>query len=63
MIPGGPGYPKLVEDKYAKELATYFIENKKLAAICATPGYVLGTWGIIANKNITTYPGCELKEN
>lgn len=33
-------------------------ENRLLGAICAAPGYVLDTHGLIKNAKATGYPGC-----
>ncbi len=60
VCPGGmPGATNLQKHSKVIELIKYFYENNKLvAAICAAP-IVLAEAGIIAEKNITSYPGFE----
>ena len=34
-------------------------DQKWIAAICAAPGYVLGTHNLVGNAKVTGYPGTE----
>lgn len=60
VLPGGmPGTKNLSKHEGLDCLLKEFhAKGKKLAAICAAPS-VLGTKGILMNKNATCYPGHE----
>lgn len=60
VLPGGmPGTKNLQEHEGLDRLLRDFASrDKKLAAICAAPR-VLGTKGLLENKNATCYPGNE----
>jgi 4-methyl-5(b-hydroxyethyl)-thiazole monophosphate biosynthesis len=60
VLPGGlPGTNNLQEHKGLDRLLRDFADqDKKLAAICAAPR-VLGSKGLLKNKNATCYPGNE----
>jgi protein deglycase len=61
LLPGGKsGAEHLRDSDEVKKLVTkYFDAGKLVAAICASPGLVLGTFGILAGKKFTCYPGFE----
>jgi 4-methyl-5(b-hydroxyethyl)-thiazole monophosphate biosynthesis len=61
FLPGGmPGAKNLFEHKgVCKVVVDQFAAGKKVAAICAAPGVVLGQLGILEGKKATCYPGFE----
>ncbi len=61
ILPGGmPGATNLAEDKRIGDILKNANKAGKLiAAICASPAVVLSPLGIIDNKRVTCYPGCE----
>ncbi len=62
VLPGGmPGTLNLGADESVKKIAEKaYAGGKFVAAICAAPS-VLGTWGMLAGKKATCYPGFEEK--
>ena len=63
FLPGGmPGASNLFAHKgVCKVVVDQFAAGKKVAAICAAPGVVLGQLGILEGKKATCYPGFEQK--
>ena len=61
FLPGGmPGASNLFAHKgVCKVVVDQFAAGKKVAAICAAPGVVLGQMGILEGKKATCYPGFE----
>lgn len=61
VLPGGlPGATNLRDDARIMEiLRKRNAENKICAAICAAPAAVLASAGIVGDRVITGYPGCE----
>ena len=61
FLPGGmPGASNLFAHKgVCKVVVDQFAAGKKVAAICAAPGVVLGQLGILEGKKATCYPGFE----
>ena len=61
VLPGGmPGASNLFAHKgVCKVVVDQFAAGKKVAAICAAPGVVLGQLGILEGKKATCYPGFE----
>ena len=61
FLPGGmPGACNLFAHKgVCKVVVDQFAAGKKVAAICAAPGVVLGQLGILEGKKATCYPGFE----
>lgn len=61
ILPGGlPGATNLVECQLlVNALKKHYTESGKIAAICASPAFVLGALGLLANTKATCYPGCE----
>jgi 4-methyl-5(b-hydroxyethyl)-thiazole monophosphate biosynthesis len=61
FLPGGmPGASNLFAHKgVCKVIVDQFAAGKKVAAICAAPGVVLGQLGILEGKKATCYPGFE----
>ena len=61
FLPGGmPGASNLFDHKgVCKVVVDQFAAGKKVAAICAAPGVVLGQLGILEGKKATCYPGFE----
>ena len=61
FLPGGmPGATNLFEHKgVCKVVVDQFAAGKKVAAICAAPGVVLGQLGLLEGKKATCYPGFE----
>lgn len=61
ILPGGmPGAENLFKYKPLQELLKkHNKEKKNIAAICASPGVVLGQLGIVDGKYATCYPGFE----
>lgn len=61
ICPGGlPGAEYLRDSQILKTLLTSQNQQKKwIAAICASPAYVLAHHGLLANVQATCYPGCE----
>lgn len=55
VLPGGPQYMSNKDDKLYLETMKYFVENKKIAAICATPT-ILGAHGYLKGKRYTCFP-------
>ena len=62
VLPGGqPGSTNLSKDERVLQIVRNFLAEKKfVAAICAAP-MVLKAAGVSAGKNLTSYPGAELK--
>ncbi len=64
VCPGGlPGAEYLSKNEKVLEVIRKFnnMENKYIAAICASPAMVLKTAGIEENRYITSYPGEEFE--
>ncbi|UKK50769.1 DJ-1/PfpI family protein [Prevotella sp. E13-17] len=61
LLPGGmPGASNLYAHQGVREAVLRQHEaGKRLAAICAAPGVVLGQLGILKGKKATCYPGFE----
>ena len=61
FLPGGmPGASNLFAHKgVCKVVVDQFAAGRKVAAICAAPGGVLGQLGILEGKKATCYPGFE----
>ena len=61
LLPGGmPGSKHLGEHSGLKEMARRVADsNHWLAAICAAPALTLASWGLLAGRKATCYPGCE----
>jgi len=61
ILPGGlPGAENLAgSEKLAKVLKKQMESGKLVAAICASPGLVLGRHGIMEGRRGTCYPGFE----
>ncbi len=61
VIPGGmPGAQNISESENAMNLIKNMnSKNGLIAAICASPGVVLGNTGILDGKKFTCYPGFE----
>ena len=61
FLPGGmPGASNLFAHKgVCKVVVDQHAAGKKVAAICAAPGVVLGQLGILEGKKATCYPGFE----
>lgn len=60
ILPGGSkGVENLNKNQLLKDNLVKFAKNKKIAAICAAP-QILGQLGLINNKKIAFYPGCEM---
>jgi 4-methyl-5(b-hydroxyethyl)-thiazole monophosphate biosynthesis len=61
VLPGGmPGAKNLGEHSGLKKLAERVAESGGLlAAICAAPAWTLATWGLLAGRKATCYPGFE----
>ena len=55
VLPGGPEWINNSKDKLYIEAINYFIENKALASICATPT-ILGHLGLLKGKKYTCFP-------
>jgi len=60
LLPGGmPGSKNLGQHASLKEMATRVADSGRLAAICAAPAFTLGSWGLLAGRKATCYPGFE----
>ena len=61
ILPGGlPGAVNLSSSKRVNNLIKKCYSMKKVvAAICASPSFVLSGTGILMNKKATCYPGCQ----
>lgn len=61
MLPGGlPGASNLASfTPLCDLLQAHAAADKHIAAICASPGMVLGSLGIVDGKHFTCYPGFE----
>jgi len=61
ILPGGmPGAENLAGSARLREiLMTHASAGKVIAAICASPGLVLGSHGLLDGKRATCYPGFE----
>ncbi len=59
FLPGGmPGATNLFEHKgVCKVVVDQFADGRKIAAICAAPGVVLGQLGLLEGRKATCYPG------
>ncbi len=59
FLPGGmPGATNLFEHKgVCKVVVDQFAAGRKIAAICAAPGVVLGQLGLLEGRKATCYPG------
>ena len=64
VFPGGwPGAKNLKNSKTVNEAITYALYNDiTIAAICASPGYVLSGTGALTGKKYTCFPGFEVPE-
>lgn len=63
VIPGGmPGAENIAKSPAAKRIITrIWKDGGMIAALCASPGVVLGPLGILNGKKATCYPGFEEK--
>lgn len=63
ILPGGlPGATNLVEcSPLVKLLKNHHASGGHIAAICASPAFVLGALGLLEGVRATCYPGCEGK--
>lgn len=63
ILPGGlPGATNLVDNlTLTGMLKNHHAESGKMAAICASPAFVLGELGLLEGVKATCYPGCEGK--
>lgn len=60
ILPGGmPGAENLSRHAALNSLLINQAQSGKIAAICASPGVVLGSLGILDGKEATCYPGFE----
>lgn len=61
ILPGGmPGAANLkAHDKLCSKLLSHNAKGGRIAAICASPGVVLGQLGIMEGRNGVCYPGFE----
>lgn len=61
ILPGGlPGAENLAaSDKLAGVLEAQAAAGKLVAAICASPAWVLAPLGLLDGRRATCYPGCE----
>ena len=61
LLPGGmPGASNLYQHQGVREAVLRQYEaGKRIAAICAAPGVVLGQLGVLKGKRATCYPGFE----
>ena len=61
VLPGGlPGAEHLAaSDKLAAVLKAQAAAGKLVAAICASPAWVLALLGLLDGRRATCYPGCE----
>ena len=61
ILPGGlPGADNLAaSETLAAVLKAQAAAGKLIAAICATPAFVLAPHGLLDGKRATCYPGCE----
>lgn len=64
VFPGGwPGAKNLKNSKTVNEAITFALYNDIIiAAICASPGYVLSGTGALTGKKYTCFPGFEVPE-
>ena len=57
FLPGGKeNFDNLNGNETVQELSRYFLQEKKLSAICASPA-VFGNIGLLKGKKYTCYPG------
>ena len=65
ILPGGmPGSDNLrMHTGVCQAVKAQVERGAYVAAICAAPGLVLGTCGVLEGKKATTYPGFEKKEH
>ena len=61
LLPGGmPGATNLYEHKGLRAaIMAHAAQGRRLAAICAAPGVVLGQLGLLQGRRATCYPGFE----
>lgn len=61
FIPGGmPGSKNISEcGNFINKLKKHYEKGKRIAAICAAPGIVLGLHGLLNGKKYTCFPGFE----
>ncbi|MDR0784343.1 MAG: DJ-1/PfpI family protein [Treponema sp.] len=60
LVPGGPGAGDLVKsDAVCALLRKTVVEEKLVAAICASPAVVLAPLGLLKGKRFTCFPGME----
>lgn len=61
VLPGGmPGSKNLGNHVGLKSMTQRIAAaDGYLVAICAAPAFTLGTWGLLAGRHATCYPGCE----
>ncbi len=61
ILPGGlPGATNLVDcQPLVKILRSHHATGGRIAAICASPAFVLGALGLLNDTTATCYPGCE----
>ncbi|MCR5706364.1 MAG: DJ-1/PfpI family protein [Acholeplasmatales bacterium] len=55
VLPGGPQWKANSTDKSYLDIMTYFAQNKKIAAICASPT-IMGDHGLLKGKKYTCFP-------
>ena len=61
ILPGGlPGATNLADcQPLVNTLKVHHAQGGGIAAICASPAFVLGATGLLEGVNATCYPGCE----
>lgn len=61
ILPGGmPGAQNLADNPQVRQILLHQnLNNRNIAAICASPAVVLAPLGILDNRNATCYPGFE----
>ncbi|MGN0915314.1 MAG: DJ-1 family glyoxalase III [Succinivibrio sp.] len=64
VLPGGPGTKELAKSEILEEMIKKQLqEGRHVAAICAAPGYILYSKGIVTDDKMACYPGCECGYN
>lgn len=55
VLPGGPQWKANSQNELYIEIMKYFVENKSIAAICASPT-IIGSHGYLKGKKYTCFP-------
>lgn len=55
VLPGGPQWKINAQDSLYLEIMKYFVENKSIASVCASPT-ILGAHGYLKGKKYTCFP-------